>query len=77
MIVGHRERYSKVKGVDYGLHKPESTRFLPPDLVLSAWEKDYGQMQESMIYGEKPTFHELLEALAALQQQINQLAWKK
>lgn len=77
VIVAHRERFSKVKGVDYGLHKPESIRFIPPDRVLSAWDKDYGEMKESMIYGEKPTFPELLEALTILEQQINQVKWKK
>lgn len=77
VIVAHRERYSKVKGVDYGLHKPESIRFIPPESVLSPWDKDYGEMKESMIYGEKLSFPELLEALTILQQQINQIKWKQ
>lgn len=72
LIVAHRERYSRVSGVDYKLHRPELIRFIPPDKVLPAWEKDYQLMQESMIYGESPSFTQLIASLAEFQSQLNQ-----
>jgi hypothetical protein len=76
LIVAHRERYSRVSGVDYKLHRPEMIRFIPPDNVLPAWEKDYQLMQESMIYGESPSFTQLIASLAEFQSQLNQKRWK-
>lgn len=77
IIVAHRQRYSKVKGVDYSKHSPGNISFLPPDSMLDAWEKDYQMMQESMIYGEKPSFADMLEVLAQLQTQINNITWEQ
>lgn len=75
-IVAHRQRYSKVKGVDYAQHRPNRISFLPPENMLDAWEKDYQMMQESMIYGVKPSFSEMCKALAQLQSEINVITWK-
>lgn len=75
MIVAHRERYSKVKGVDYSLHRTEIVRFIPPFQVLPAWEKDYQLMQESMIYGDSPSFYQLITELTEFQTQLNQFSW--
>lgn len=75
VIVAHRERYSKVPGVDYALHQPSTICLIPPDDVLGAWEKDYQIMQESMIYEESPSFAELIVALTEFQTELNQLPW--
>jgi len=76
LIVVHRERYSKVSGVDYTRHRPETIRFIPPDRILPAWERDYRLMQESMIYGDSPSFSQLIASLTELQTQLNQHNWK-
>lgn len=76
LIVAHRERYSKVSGVDYALHQPATIRFIPPEEVLPAWEKDYQLMQESMIYGDSPSFSQLIASLTEFQTQLNQHTWK-
>ena len=76
LIVAHRERYSKVPGVDYALHRPEKIRFVPPEDILPFWEKDYQLMQESMIYGDSPSFSQLMGSLSELQTQLNQHTWK-
>jgi hypothetical protein len=73
--LAHRRRYSRISGVNYELHRPQSIRFIPPDDVIKAWEQDYNQMQESMIYGDSPSFTKLIEELELLQAQINALTW--
>jgi len=52
-IIAHREKFSRLGGVDYTKHAPEYIRIVPPDNLLSLWEKDYESMANSMVYGEK------------------------
>lgn len=76
VIVAHRKRYSKVPGVDYTSHHPSTIRMIPPDDVLADWEKDYQFMQESMIYGDSPSFSQLIASLTEFQTQLNHHTWK-
>lgn len=73
--VAHRRRYSRISGVNYELHQPKTIGFIPPDDVIREWEQDYKQMQESMIYGDSPSFTKLIEELLVLQAQIKALPW--
>ncbi|MBO0322146.1 nucleotidyl transferase AbiEii/AbiGii toxin family protein [Muricauda sp. CAU 1633] len=74
-IVKHRHSFTKLGGVDYNLHQPQTIDFIPPEDLLPAWERDYLIMQEQMIYGESPTFKELTGYLEALRGQINSMSW--
>jgi hypothetical protein len=74
-IVDHRRRFTALAEVNYDRHSPDQIAFVPPALLLHAWEADYQQMWENMIYGEKLTFTELIEKLLALQKRINNLVW--
>ena len=38
--------------------------------ILEEWKSDYQAMMESMIYGKKPSFEELLDALSELQERF-------
>ena len=49
-----------MKGVNYASHYPPNLNSIPPDHYLKAWEEDYRKMQSSMIYGESPSFQELI-----------------
>ena len=74
-IVEHRRLFNSLPGLDYANHSPDKIRFIPPDSLLGAWENDYQQMRENMIYGESLTFAELIGRLTELQNRINQIKW--
>ena len=71
-IVAHREKFSRLGGVDYTKHAPEHIRIVPPENMLSLWENDYERMKNSMIYGEKMSFNELILRIENVQKVINQ-----
>ena len=70
-IVSHRERFSRLSGVDYAKHSPEHIRIVPPVHLLPLWEKDYESMTNSMVYGEKLSFNELIKKIIDIQKTIN------
>jgi hypothetical protein len=74
-IIQHRMVYTKISGIDYNLHQPATLNPLPPDGVMSNWEKDYKIMQEDMIYGESLPFGELIKRIKKLKEKINQTEW--
>ena len=63
----HRELFTSMSGVDYTPDIRKRIRLLPPDDVIDAWRSDYKDMQSSMIYGEKPTFTELMKKMRELE----------
>ena len=63
----HRELFTSMSGVDYTPDIRKRIRLLPPDDVIDDWRSDYKDMQSSMIYGEKPTFEELMRKMAELE----------
>jgi len=75
-IVAHREKFSHLGGVDYTKHAPEHIRIIPPENVLLFWEDDYERMKNSMIYGEKLSFNELIKKITDVQKIINQSTMK-
>ena len=70
-IIEHRQHLTRVSGIDYENHKPGNINLIPPDAVIKQWESDYKKMQESMIYGEAPSFGKLMERMAELMRRIN------
>ena len=74
-IVNHRYKFTRVGGVDYNLHQPKSINPIPPNHLLDAWRKDYTTMQEQMIYGDSPSFDEMLASIKTLVDKINNLDW--
>lgn len=75
-IVKHRHRYTRVGGVDYNLHQPQSIDFLPSEELTPAWKADYAKMQEQMIHGDSPKYEDLIKALVDLKEKINGVDWK-
>lgn len=75
-IVKHRYRYTRLGGVDYNLHQPQTIDFLPSLALLPAWKSDYEKMQEQMIHGESPKFEDLIKYLNTLKEKINATTWK-
>jgi len=74
-IVAHRDKFSHLGGVDYAKHEPKFINIIPPESVLSLWEKDYAEMSESMIYGEKLSFNKLINNLKQVNDKINTIEW--
>jgi hypothetical protein len=70
-IVLHREKFSHLSGVDYAKHAPKYIQIVPPANLLPLWEKDYESMINSMVYGEKLSFNELIIRISNVQQAIN------
>lgn len=63
----HRELFNSISGVDYAPGIRKRIRLLPPDDVIDDWRSDYKDMQSSMIYGEKPTFDDLMNKMEELE----------
>jgi predicted nucleotidyltransferase component of viral defense system len=74
-IVDHRKKFTSLSDINYDHHRPDKIAFVPPDHLLPAWEADYRQMRENMIYGDTLAFEELIGELGILQQRINRLQW--
>jgi hypothetical protein len=73
-IVAHRKKYAHLSKVDYGSHSPSQISFIPPDKLIQAFEADYMNMQEYMIYGDSLPFSLLLERLRDLQNRFRIMA---
>ena len=63
----HREIFTSVRGMDYTQDVRKRITLIPPDDIRAAWEQDYKSMCSSMIFGDKPTFEELLEQMQLLE----------
>lgn len=75
-LVDHRYKFTRVGGVDYNLHQPQTINPIPIPKVIDAWKKDYNTMLEEMIYEtDPPTFEDVIIALTALKEEINALPW--
>lgn len=75
-IVNHRYKFTRVGGVDYNLHQPKHINPIPKANLLGAWKKDYVTMQEEMIYGDSPSFEDMLASIREFVAKINALDWK-
>lgn len=72
-IVKHRMLLFSIGTVDYNLHQPPTIIIIPPDNLLKEWEKDYIELTEIMIYGDKLSWKKLIGRIQELQDRINKL----
>ncbi|MDR1553824.1 MAG: nucleotidyl transferase AbiEii/AbiGii toxin family protein [Prevotellaceae bacterium] len=70
-IVVHRERFTKIGGVDYASHFPPRLNPVPPAELMSEWEKDYAELQSQMIAGNSVHFNELMKEIKRITNKIN------
>ncbi len=75
-IVEHRQMFNAYKGMDYANHYPALIDFIPPERIREAWDKDYKEMTNSMIYGDAPEFDALLNKLIILRERFRMISWK-
>lgn len=69
----HREIYTSVSGMDYTPDVRERLVLIPREDIIDAWKTDYEQMMSAMIYGEKPTWDELMMAMKELQERVRKV----
>ena len=70
-VMNHRRIFIGLRGFDYSTLLPQTLSIVPPANIQDLWRQDYRDMQESMIYGESPTFDQLIEKLKVLNAHIN------
>ncbi|MBQ3709807.1 MAG: nucleotidyl transferase AbiEii/AbiGii toxin family protein [Bacteroidales bacterium] len=68
----HRERFTSILGVDYSGDIRNRICLVPPERHIDDWRKDYQYMCDSMIYGEKPTFAELIDSMRELERRFRE-----
>ncbi len=73
-IIDHRINYSRLKRFDYNTLKRGSLNLIPNSDILEALRKDYEIMRAEMIYGEPPSFEEIIIKVQGLQEVINNVS---
>lgn len=63
----HRETYTSIHDMDYTPDIRKRLILVPREDIIDNWRRDYEEMSQTMIYGDKPTFNELLEAMRELE----------
>ena len=63
----HREIFTSVRDMDYTPDIRQRLVLVPREDFIDNWRRDYEVMCQAMIYGDKPTFSELLEAMHELE----------
>lgn len=66
----HRQIYTSVHDMDYTPEVRHRMQLIPREDIIEVWKNDYEAMQESMIYGKKPTFQELIDGMSQLQERF-------
>lgn len=66
----HREIYTSVRDMDYTPEVRHRMQLVPREDIIDVWRNDYEAMKESMIYGKRPTFDELVAGMLELQEQF-------
>lgn len=71
-VVQFKERFYPAGNAHYDLAKPGTMRLLPPEDCLPSLREDYAHMQ-NMLFGNKPSFERIMDCIARLELEINQL----
>ena len=72
-VADHKNTYYKQTWARYDLARDSKTlELIPHEKVIDAIRKDYEEMQE-MLFGDSPSFDEILERLQKLKKKINAL----
>lgn len=72
-VIKHRRIFIGLKGFDYSTLLPQTLSIVPTERIREQWRGDYKVMQETMIYGDSPSFDELMIKIQALNDRIRQL----
>lgn len=67
IITPHRKLFTPVKDVCYSTDIRNQIILIPPVEIIDKWRKDYNEMAELMIFGDKLDFDELISRMDELQ----------
>lgn len=71
-IMHHRSVFTSMHDVDYAVDFRKSIVLCPPAHVLPDWQEDYRQMCETMIYGDKLPFDQLIARIHELEKRFRE-----
>jgi hypothetical protein len=71
-IIAHRKIFIGLTEFDYNTLLPATINIIPPESVIDKWADDYTKMQ-AMIYGESPSFKQIIDKIKQLNEQINKI----
>jgi predicted nucleotidyltransferase component of viral defense system len=66
----HREVFTRISDVDYTPDIRQRICLIPPQFILNDWKQDYETMQQTIIYGDSPSFEKLLKRMVELQEKF-------
>lgn len=69
-VVEHRRKFIGLRGFDYSTLCAKKISIVPPESIAGKWKDDYMTMCESMMYGDYPSFDDLLAAIRRLQDRL-------
>ena len=71
-VVDFKDKFYRCPWARYDLAKRGTIRLMPPDYNLDKLRDDYEHMQ-NMLFGDKPSFEEIMEGIAKLEADINMI----
>lgn len=71
-VVKFKDKFYRCPWARYDLAKRGTMKLLPPNYNLTKLRSDYDHMQ-NMLFGEKPSFDEIMHAMAQLEEEINEM----
>jgi hypothetical protein len=74
-IIEHRRVFIGLKDFDYSTLLPKTINIIPPDSLMAKLKEDYQKMQ-SMIYGNRLPFSELIFRIKQLNDKLNKIDWE-
>ena len=76
-VLKHRRKFIGLKGFNYDELYSDTLCIVPNEDIAKLWQDDYKFMCEHMIYGQAPSFEELMDKLRTLNEQIRKLNYQK
>lgn len=72
-VVKFKDKFYHSAEARYDIAKPGTIKLMPPEHCIDILRKDYTEMRE-MIFGEPPSFEELMSQVKAIESEINNLS---
>jgi hypothetical protein len=72
-VINHRKLYSRLRHFKYESLQIGKISLIPSVEIISALENDYREMSREMMYGNNPTFQEIVEEIKKIQDAFNQI----
>ena len=76
-VLEHRRKFIGLKGFNYDELYPATLCIVPNEDIARLWQDDYKFMCEHMIFGQVPSFEELISKLSTLNDRIRELNYRK